>query len=91
MPTHSANEHEFRNRLVLPVLFAVDGLELGRAWQTLQIEKADHRVANLLEILPGDPIAKVKRYVTDKENNLIYFADVHYRHDCIQYTMELNI
>ena len=85
------NEDAFRNQLALPVLFAIDGLELGRAWQTLQIEKADHRVANFLNIQLGDPIARVRRYITDKNDKLIYCADVHYRHDCIQYMMELNI
>ena len=85
------SEDDFRQRLALPVLFENENVKIGRAWQTLQIEKADHSVANLLKIPPGDPVARVKRYITDSANELIYCADVHYRHDCIQYSMELKI
>ena len=85
------SEDDFRQRLALPVLFENGNVKIGRAWQTLQIGKADHSVANLLKIPPGDPVARVKRYITDSANELIYCADVHYRHDCIQYSMELKI
>ena len=85
------HEDDFRQRLALPVLFANGDVKIGRAWQILQIEKADHSVATLLKIPPGDPVARVKRYITDNVNELIYCAEVHYRHDCIQYSMELKI
>ena len=85
------NEDDFRKRLALPVLFENGDVKIGRAWQILQIEKADHSVATLLKIPPGDPVARVKRYITDSVNELIYCAEVHYRHDCIQYSMELKI
>jgi len=85
------NEADFRQRLALPVLFENMDLKIGRAWQTLQIEKADHMVAASLKILPGDPVARVKRYITDSSNSLIYFAEAFNRHDCIQYRMELKI
>ncbi|NBR02826.1 MAG: GntR family transcriptional regulator [Alphaproteobacteria bacterium] len=85
------NETDFRQRLALPVLFENMDLKIGRAWQTLQIEKADHVVATALKVLPGDPVARVKRYITDNANRLVYCAEVHYRHDCIQYRMELKI
>lgn len=85
------NETDFRQRLALPVLFENMDLKIGRAWQTLQIEKADHMVAASLKIPPGDPVARVKRYITDNANRLVYYAEVHYRHDCIQYRMELKI
>jgi len=85
------NETDFRQRLALPVLFENMDLKIGRAWQTLQIEKADHVVATALKVPPGDPVARVKRYITDKANRLVYCAEVHYRHDCIQYRMELKI
>ena len=85
------NEDDFRQRLALPVLFENENVKIGRAWQTLQIEKADHSVATLLKVPTGDPVAKVKRYITDNANELIYCAEVHYRHDCIQYSMELKI
>ena len=85
------NETDFRQRLALPVLFENMDLKIGRAWQTLQIEKADHVVATALKVPPGDPVARVKRYITDNANRLVYCAEVHYRHDCIHYRMELKI
>jgi GntR family transcriptional regulator len=85
------NETDFRQRLALPVLFENMDLKIGRAWQTLQIEKADHVVATALKIPPGDPVARVKRHITDNANRLVYCAEVHYRHDCIQYRMELKV
>ena len=86
-----ANESDFRQRLALPVLFENMDLKIGRAWQTLQIAKADHIVATALKVPLGDPVARVKRYITDNANRLIYCAEVQYRHDCIQYRMELRI
>ena len=85
------NETDFRQRLILPVLFENMNLKIGRAWQTLQIEKADHLVAPALKVPLGDPVARVKRFITNNANRLIYCAEVHYRHDCIQYRMELKI
>jgi len=85
------NEVDFRQRLALPVLFENMNLKIGRAWQTLQIEKADHVVATALKVPLGDPVAKVKRFITNDANRLIYYAEMHYRHDCIQYRMELKI
>ena len=85
------NETDFRQRLALPVLFENMDLKIGRAWQTLHIEKADHVVATALKIPPDDPVARVKRYITDNANRLVYCAEVHYRHDCIQYRMELKV
>ena len=85
------NEADFRQRLALPVLFESVDLKIGRVWQTLTIEKADHMVAASLKILPGDPIARVKRYITDSSNSLIYFAEAYNRHDCVQYRMELKV
>ena len=85
------NESDFRQRLALPVLFENMDLKIGRAWQTLQIGKTDQVVATALKVPLGDPVARVKRFITDNANRLIYCAEVHYRHDCIQYRMELKI
>ncbi len=85
------HEMDFRQRLALPVLFESVDLKIGRVWQTLTIEKADHIVAASLKILPGDPVARVKRYITDSSNSLIYFAEAYNRHDCVHYRMELKI
>ena len=85
------NENEFRNNLALPVLFSLDNIDIKRAWQSLKLEKADHSTSTVLKLPGGDPIAHVTRYITNTMNELVYFADVRYRADAIQYNMELKI
>ena len=86
-----AHESALREQLALPVLFALPDLVMKRAWQTLNIGKADQLTARNLHIPQNDPIAHVKRYITGHKDKLIYFADVRYRSDCVQYSMELKI
>ena len=85
------NENEFRNNLALPVLFSLVNIDIKRAWQSLKLEKADHSTSTVLKLPSGDPIAHVTRYITNTRNELVYFADVRYRADAIQYNMELKI
>ena len=85
------NENEFRNNLALPILFSLDDIGIARAWQSLRLEKADKSTSTILKLPASDPIAHVKRYITNAQNNLVYFADVRYRADAIQYNMELKI
>ena len=49
------------------------------------------QLATILKVSAGDPIARVKRYITNQQDELIYFADVRYRGDAIQYNIELKI
>jgi GntR family transcriptional regulator len=90
-PLFREHEDRFRNHLALPVLFSLDDLGIARAWQLLRLEKADHSTATILKVPASDPIARVKRYITNRQDELIYFADVRYRGDAIQYNMELKI
>ena len=85
------HENKFRNNLALPILFSINNIGIERAWQSLQLEKADHSTSTILKLPNGDPIARVKRYITNAKNELVYFADVRYRADAIQYNMELKI
>ena len=84
-------EDAFRSQLALPVLFGLQGLQLGHAWQQLTIAKCDAETALELDYPLGDPIARVKRYVLDERDELIYYADVRYRSDCIQFDMDFKI
>jgi GntR family transcriptional regulator len=86
-----ANEAAFREKLALPVLCGMQDEIMARAWQTLRIEKADLSLAAHLKIPHGEPIARVQRFITDARDRLIYFADISYRSDCVQYSMELKI
>ena len=82
---------QFRTELALPVLFGLPDVCIAQAWQRLTIVKCDAETALELAYPLGDPIARVKRYLVDEAGELIYFADVRYRGDCIQYEMELRV
>ena len=84
-------EDAFRSQLALPVLIGLPGLKIGRAWQQLTIAKCDAEAALELDYPLGDPIARVKRYLLDARDELIYYADVRYRGDCIQFDMDFKI
>ena len=84
-------ERSFRTKLALPVLFALPNVRIAKSWQRLTIVKCDAETALELDYPLGDPIARVKRYIVDEDGELIYFADVRYRGDCIQFEMELNV
>ena len=73
------------------IAHALDDIGIARAWQSLRLEKADKSTSTILKLPASDPIAHVKRYITNAQNNLVYFADVRYRADAIQYNMELKI
>lgn len=84
-------EKAFRTELALPVLFGLSDVEITRAWQQLRIVKCDAETAAEIDYPLGDPIARVKRYLLGKGDELIYFADVRYRGDCIQFDMDLKV
>ncbi len=80
----------FRNEVVLPVLFSLPGLKIGRARQTMHISKADVEVASLLDIAVGEPMAEVRRVMCAPDDTVIYVADVFYRGDYIHLDMDLK-
>lgn len=84
-------EDAFRSQLALPVLFGLPGLKISHAWQQLTIAKCDAEMAVEMDYPLGDPIARVKRYLLDERDELIYYADVRYRSDCIQFDMDFKI
>jgi len=80
----------FRNEAVLPVLFSLPGIEIGRARQTMHITKADVEVAGLLGVAVGEPMAEVRRILTAPNDTVIYVADVAYRGDYIHLDIDLK-
>lgn len=84
-------EDAFRTQLALPVLFGLPGLKIGHAWQQLTIGKCNAETALELDYPLGDPIARVKRYLLNERDDLIYYADVRYRSDCVQFDMDFKI
>lgn len=80
----------FRTEAVLPVLFSLPGLEIGRARQTMHISKADPEVAGLLGVAVGTPMAEVRRVLCAPDGTVLYVADVLYRGDYIHLDMDLQ-
>lgn len=81
---------KFRNEAVLPVLFSLPGIKIGKARQTMHIVKADVEVATALEIPIGEPMAEVRRILSAPDSTVIYVADVTYRGDYIHLDMDLK-
>jgi len=81
---------KFRNEVVLPVLFSLPSVDIGKARQTMHVAKADVEVAGLLDIPVGEPIAEVRRILTAPDGTVIYLADVAYRGDYIHLDMDLK-
>lgn len=83
-------QSQFRTEAVLPVLFSLPGIEVGRARQTMHITKADVEIASLLEIPMGEPMAEVRRMIAAPDSTVIYVADVAYRGDYIHLDIDLK-
>lgn len=81
---------EFRNKAVLPVLFSLPGIEIGRARQTMHIAKADVEIAHLLAVPVGEPIAEVRRVLSTPDGTVIYLADVSYLGNHIHLDIDLK-
>jgi GntR family transcriptional regulator len=80
----------FRTEVILPVLVALPGLVVARARQTLEISKADPAIAGLLGIPVNEPIAEVRRVLSDPAGTVIYLAEVTYRGDYVHLDMDLR-
>ena len=80
----------FRTEAVLPVLFGLPGLEVGRARQTMHISRTDMEIAALMDIAVGEPTAEVRRVICDPDDTVLYLADVIYRGDYIHLDMDLQ-
>ena len=80
----------FRNEAVLPVLFSLPDIEIGRARQTMHIAKADVETANLLDIPLGEPMAEVRRVLSSPDGTVIYLAEVSYRGDYVHLDIDLK-
>lgn len=80
----------FRHEVVLPVLFSLPGITIGRARQTMHIAKADVEIAGLLGIPVGEPMAEVRRVLSAPDGTVLYVADVAYRGDYVHLDIDLK-
>lgn len=80
----------FRSEVVLPVLFSLPGITIGRARQTMRISKTDVEIAGLLDVPVGEPIVEVRRVLSAPDGKVIYVADVVYRGDYVHLDIDLR-
>lgn len=83
-------EDRFRSEVILPVLVALDDVEVAGAKQSITIAKADLETSRLLDLPHGEPIANVRRVLTDPNSTIIYVAEATYRGDYIHLEMDLK-
>jgi GntR family transcriptional regulator len=82
---------EFRLRAVIPLLLRMKrAVRIERAHQTMSIGAADPETARLLEISVGTPVAHVTRVFLDRQDRILYYAEVLYRGDWVKWEIELQ-
>ena len=79
----------FTTAPVLTRLANLDGLELRAARQVVRIAVSDADTASFLDIGVGDPIAEVRRALTDTAGRIIYYAHIRYPAGLIEIDIDL--
>jgi GntR family transcriptional regulator len=79
----------FLKHAALPVLAALEGVQIKHAHQTVVIGTADRETADLLNMSLSAPIAECRCVVADENNVAIYVAEITYRSDCIKLFIDL--
>ena len=78
--------------LFTPGLFnscVIPGLHPNKGQQSLTIGKCDYDTAGVLNLAVGDPVVEVRRVLCDRQDRVIYLADVTYRSDFVRLEMDL--
>ena len=83
------DQEGFKEYTVLTILDRMDDIEVARAHQVMTISIVDMEMAGLLKCSLGDPVANVRRIVTDSSNRIIYVGDIVYRGDSVKFDIEL--
>lgn len=86
---YQLDPRRFDRELVLPLLTRRAPERIVRAWQVVRVAKADPDSAGQLGIDAGDPVARVRRVVTDAAGTVIYLADITYRADSVRLEIDL--
>jgi GntR family transcriptional regulator len=80
---------DFRSQTALPVLFALDGVRIRQAQQTMVIGAADTETAALLKTALNAPTVEARCVVVDEDEIAIYVAEIIYRADCVKLSINL--
>lgn len=81
---------QFRKKTVIPILARMKGVDIGDVTQSIGIDVADAEAAKHLDIPLANPVARVRRSISDKKGDLIYVAEALYRSDVIRVEMDLS-
>jgi GntR family transcriptional regulator len=80
----------FREKVIVPILARMEGIEIGKVRQSLRFDVADIELAGLLSIPVAAPIVWARRTICDTDGNVIYLAEVAYRGDVVTLEMDLS-
>lgn len=86
---YSKAPDSFKKNTVLTILDQMEDIHIAKAHQVMTISIVDMEMADLLKCSLGDPVANVRRVVTDKLNRIIYIGDIVYRGDSVTFDIEL--
>jgi GntR family transcriptional regulator len=81
---------DFQTHNALPVLVALDDVNIKEAKQTMVIGSADVEVAALLQIALNAPTMEARCVVLDDSDTAIYVAEIIYRGDCVKLSINLH-
>jgi GntR family transcriptional regulator len=83
------DQEGFKEHTVLTILDRMEDIEVAKAHQVMTISIVDIEMARLLKCSLGDPVANVRRVVTDSSNRIIYIGDIVYRGDSVKFDIDL--
>lgn len=81
----------FRKETVIPVMLDLKTVHIRSAKQTLRISSADIEMSRLMTIPLNAPVAEVRRIFLNQKNQVIYFGEITYRADFIDFEMDLKV
>ena len=80
----------FRREVVIPLFASLPGIEIAKAYQTLNIAAADVEVAEDLGVPVNTPVAEIRRVFCAPDGTVIYLGEATYRGDYIHLEMDLK-
>ena len=80
----------FRREVVIPLFASLPGIEIAKAYQTLNIGAADVEVADNLGIAVNTPVAEIRRVFNGPDGTVVYLGEATYRGDYIHLEMDLR-
>ncbi|MBO6552630.1 MAG: GntR family transcriptional regulator [Roseitalea sp.] len=83
-------EEEFDSLPIIPVMSRLNGIEIGKAHQTLTVSVADPEISRYLNIDVGAATVEVVRSIQAKNEDVIYFGHLTYRADSFRLEMDLK-